>query len=108
MKKIFSIFIAFCMVATLLTGCTKSEDYSKYPFVNIKWTRATENDTEYIRFGDDGSFSYYCACGNPVNDFDLCDGYSYDESSKTITLKFSEKTENAVAKIKVKKCTKTD
>ena len=81
-----------------------SVDYSKYSFVNISWTRDAEHDTETIRFGEDGSFTYYCGCGNPVNDSDLCEGYTYDDATKTITLNCIEITEEMVTKIKIVKC----
>ena len=81
-----------------------SVDYSKYSFVNTSWTRDAEHDTETIRFGEDGSFSYYCGCGNPVNDSDLCEGYTYDDATKTITLNCIETTDEMVTIIKIVKC----
>lgn len=72
--------------------------------MNISWSRETEQDIETIRFGDDGSFSYYCNCGNPVNDADLCEGYTYDDSTKTITLYCIEITDDMVTVIKIVKC----
>ena len=112
MKKYLSL-ITLALVCTLLfVGCgpTKNEeenktvDYSKYPFVNVSWTRDADHDIETIRFGKDGSFVYYCACGNPVNDSDLCEGYTYDDATKTITLNCIEITDEMVTKIKVVKC----
>ena len=52
----------------------------------------------------DGKFTYYCACGNPVNDSDLCEGYTYDDSTKTITLNCIETTDEMVTTIKIVKC----
>ena len=72
------------LVFGLCAGCVGKKDYSEYSFVNVQWTRSTEFDTEYIRFSEDGEFSYYCACGNPVNDSDLCEGYTYDDSSAVV------------------------
>lgn len=68
------------------------------------WTRNAEHDTETIRFGEDGSFSYFCSCGNPVNDSDLCDGYTYDDATKTITLDCIETTDEMFTIIKIVKC----
>ena len=79
-------------------------DYSKYPFVNISWTRDAEHDTETIRFGADGKFTYYCGCGNPVNDSDLCEGYTYDDTTKIIELDCIETTDEMVTTIKIVKC----
>lgn len=108
MKKLSLIIIALILVcSTALVGCNKGnngKDYSKLPFTNISWTREGDHDLETIRFGADGSFSYSCACGNPVNDADLCDGYTYDEATKTIKLDYFEKTDDAVTEIKVVKC----
>ena len=86
----------------LLMGCGEKKpetDYSKYGFTDITWTRQTEADTEYLTFGSDGSFSYYCACGEPVNDSDLCEEYTYDDATKTIELNCSETTEDMVTRI---------
>ncbi|MGN0311235.1 MAG: hypothetical protein ACI4CC_00545, partial [Lachnospiraceae bacterium] len=86
----------------LLMGCGEKKqatDYSEYGFTDITWVRQTEADTEYLTFGSDGSFSYYCACGEPVNDADLCEGYTYDDATKTIVLNCSETTEDMVTRI---------
>ena len=74
------------------------------PFEDMTWTRDSETCFETIRFRSDGSFSYSCACGDPVNDADLCEGYRYEEESKTIFLDFIETTEETVTEITVKSC----
>lgn len=118
MKKYISLFVLILVCAILFTACNNGTnnnssvieiestavDYSQYPFVNTSWTRDAENDQETIRFGEDGSFTYYCACGNPVNDSDLCDGYLYDDSTKTITLDCFEETDEMITVIKIVKC----
>ena len=93
----------------LLFGCTKNTksetvDYSEFSFTDTSWTRKAEHDTENIRFGSDGSFAYWCDCGNPVNDSDLNEGYTYDDETQTITVKYIETTEETVAEIKIEKC----
>lgn len=110
--KRFIYLIALIFISTaLFMGCSdnkktedQSVDYSKYSFVNASWTREAEHDTETIRFAEDGSFSYSCGCGNPVNDSDLCEGYTYDDSTKTISLNCIEKTDEMVTTIKIIKC----
>ena len=98
------------MCAILFVGCRENEaaetriDYSKYSFVNISWTRDTAFDTETILFAEDGSFHYFCGCGNPVNDSDLCEGYTYDDTTKTITLDCIETTAEMITIFKVVKC----
>ena len=110
MKKYISLSILVLLCAILFVGCTNKKeddavvDYSQYSFVNISWTRDAENDTETIRFGEDGSFSYSCSCGNPVNDSDLCEGYTYDDNTKTITLDCIEITDEMATVIKIVKC----
>ena len=109
MKKFISLFSIVLLCIILFVGCAKNEktdnvDYSKYSFVNTAWTRDTEQDIETIRFGADGSFSYYCACGNSVNDSDLCEGYTYDDDTKTITLDCFETTDEMITVIKIAKC----
>ena len=110
MKKYFLITLVL-VCAILFAGCSgnknteeASVDYSKYSFVNTSWTRDAEHDTETIRFGEDGRFSYFCGCGNPVNDSDLCEGYTYDDATKTITLDCIETTDEMVTIIKIVKC----
>lgn len=43
-------------------------------------------DPETISFQKDGTYAYYCACGNAVGDSDLFDSYSYNEDTSEITL----------------------
>ena len=115
MKKYMSLLAVIFACAILFMGCAKNEktdnsevDYSKYAFVDASWTRDAEHDIETIYFGKDGRFSYYCACGNPVNDSDLCEGYTYDDATKTITLDCIEITEEMVTTIKIVKCDDTE
>ena len=101
--------ILLCILLFVGCGPKKNEegkgvDYSGYAFVDISWTRDAEHDTETIRFGSNGSFAYYCGCGNPVNDSDLCEGYTYDDSTKTVTLNCIESTEEMFTTIKIVKC----
>ena len=109
MKKIIILVLA----TLLLTGCdsTREEqqekDYSKYSFTDVSWTRDAENDIETIVFKSNGRFVYYCSCGNPVNDSDLCENYTYNDKTKEITLDCFEETEETVTKIKVLKSTET-
>ena len=111
LKRYLSLLILVFLCTTLFVGCTKNEntdnssvDQSNYSFVDISWTREAAHDIETIRFGEDGSFSYSCACGNPVNDSDLCEGYTYDDATKTITLDCIEITDDMVTVIKIVKC----
>lgn len=101
MKKI----IFLLMLGALLTACedTKVKDYSEYPFTEVVWTRNAEHDEETIIFKADGSFRYYCACGNPVNDSDLCETFTYDDKTKEIKLDCFEETEETISKIKIEK-----
>ena len=110
--KVFSSVIALALVCVaLFVGCSDDEikdnqrvDYSNYSFTDISWTRDAEQDIETIRFGSDGDFSYFCVCGNPVNDSDLCEGYTYDEATKTITLNCIETTDEMIDVIRIEKC----
>ena len=98
MKKV----IVLLLVVLFLTGCKdKKIDYSNYSFTNVNWIRNTEYDTENIRFKSNGRFSYFCGCGNPVNDADLCESYTYDEKTNEIKLDCFETTEETVETIKI-------
>ena len=119
MKRYISLLTLVCLCAALFVGCGAKEnvkentkententvvDYSQYPFVDTVWVRDAEHDTETIRFRKDGGFAYYCGCGNPVNDSDLCEGYTYDDATKTVTFQCIETTEEMVTTIKIVKC----
>ena len=111
MKKQLSLIIFPILCVILLAGCGAKKntekaqaDYSQYAFVNTWWTRDADHDTETIYFGSDGSFRYSCGCGNPVNDADLCEGYTYDDAAKTITLHYTEPMYGTVTTIQVVKC----
>lgn len=117
MKKFIALVVCVLICCVSFVACKKDDnadnpeettavkvDYSEYSFTGISWTRDAEHDIETIRFGADGRFTYYCSCGNPVNDSDLCEGYSYDDESKTITLDCFETTDEMVTVIKIVKC----
>ena len=97
--------IILMLVVLIITGCKDTKeakkDYSKYSFSDIVWTRAAENDIETIIFKSDGRFTYYCSCGIPVNDSDLCEGYVYNDETKEIKLDCFETTEEMVTNIKI-------
>ena len=82
----------------------KTVDYSQYPFADVAWTRKAEHDTETIKFTSDGRYFYSCGCGNPVNDSDLNEGYTYDDKADTITIDYIETTEETISKIKIEMC----
>lgn len=111
MKKIKTSLLLVLTAALLflLLSCTKNNigetvDYSEYSFTDTLWTRKAEHDTENIRFGSDGSYAYWCACGNSVNDSDLNEGYTYDDATNTITVKYIETTEETVSTIIIEEC----
>ena len=99
--------IMLLLVGLLLAGCgntkekTQEKDYSEYLFSDVSWTRDGGNDIETLVFKSDGSFSYYCSCGNPVNDSDLCESYTYNDETKEIKFECFETTEEMVTNIKI-------
>ena len=111
-KTIFAIILCGGMVLSL-TGCgetkekNKEKHYSNYSFTDISWIRDAENDMETIVFKSNGRFTYYCSCGNPVNDSDLCETYTYNDDNKEITLDCFEETEETVTNIKIVNSTET-
>lgn len=119
MKKTKLAFIVLCCVGVfLLGGCTSETkegnderessqgkvDYSKYDFVGVQWTRDTESDTETLCFEENGEFRYSCACGNPVNDADMVESYTYDDATKLIILNCYEEIEGMITEIKLISC----
>ena len=101
MKKWILVFLlGLCLMGCGETGGTEP-DYSGYPFADVNWVRDSGHDLETLRFAADGSFYYSCACGNPVNDADLCEGYTYHEETREITLDYVEPTEEMVTTIQI-------
>jgi len=103
-KKNIAILI---IVGIFLTGCgntkekMQNKDYNDHLFLDVIWTRDEGNDIETLMFKSDGSFSYSCSCGNPVNDSDLCESYVYNNETKEIKLDCFETTEDTITTIKV-------
>ena len=119
MKRILILFLCVVLCCTIFVGCgtdktdantniEETVDYSSYPFVGSSWSRDGEHDSETIRFNADGTFGYSCGCGNPVNDSDVCEGYTYDDETKTIALICLEEIEGMVTEIKVVACSETE
>ena len=98
-KRILVFLLGLCLMGC--TGEGKEPDYSEYGFTDVNWTRDSGHDIETIRFSADGSFYYSCACGNPVNDADLCERYTYHEETNEITLDYIELTEDMVTTIQI-------
>ncbi len=96
-KKIFIIIIVVLIVGLIsllvinhFRKDNLEKDDHKKETINFKasdWQRLTESDTEFLYFNEDGTFSYYCACGSPVDDFDACEKYTYDKNKNQIVLK---------------------
>ena len=93
------------IIAMSLVGCGNKEKSSDNTydaeFIGVQWTRKVDEDVEFLSFMPDGTFSYYCSCGNPVNDSDLIESYSYDKKNQTITFNAIETTDSMVTKIKI-------
>ena len=110
MKKSIIILI---LVVMFLTGCgnakekIQEKDYSEYLFSDVIWTRDGGNDIETLILKSDGSFSYYCSCGNSVNDSDLCESYIYNDETKEIKFDCFETTDEMITTIKVINITDT-
>lgn len=86
MKKYILPVLLFFMI---LNGCSLGiNETSNRSFIDVGWKRKTDTCTEHIFFGSDGKFSYYCSCGEPVEDSDLCEKYYYDEDKKTVLLDY--------------------
>ena len=79
---ILVLVLITCIVIASLANTGKT---SIPPFANQSWIRY-DSDTEHLSFGRDGEFSYWCSCGNPVDNADMCETYTYNAESKTITL----------------------
>ena len=59
-------------------------------FVDKRYTRIIEGDTETISFSSTGKYSYSCSCGNAVDNYDLCEYYTYDGKDKITLVCYDE------------------
>ena len=105
MKRIVSV-VCLLILLVGLTACGNT-DPSNCPFAGYTWERDDGGDGEYIRFGKDGSFVYYCGCGEPVGNSDLCESYVYNSDEKTILLKYPAYMLLETRFVEVVECTDT-
>lgn len=104
MKKILSIFITIIICLGTLCGCVAPEEPSdKLPaeLVDKTWLFYDEFSAEHLclTLGSDNAFSYHCQCGEPVEDSDLYDQYTYDAEKEIILL--SNSTGKEIKEVKV-------
>ncbi len=102
---IFSFILGFTESFNIYIPLYKDSLKERYPeIVTHSWERNTDSDTETIYFTNKGEFGYYCACGNAVDDYDLCDSYKFDRKTNTIKLKCLPGVD--ITRIKVDEVTK--
>lgn len=107
MRKITVILL---LGLIFFTGCNSQNNetkrYNKEEFTDISWEYNEENDTETLILTSKGDFHYSCGCGNPVNDSDLCEKYTYNKKTNTIELHCIETTDETITNIKIISITK--
>ena len=85
---IFAFILGFIETFNLDIPLYKDSLKTAYPEITShSWERDGGGDIETIYFTEEGDFGYYCACGSPVDYYDLCDSYKYDQATNTIKLK---------------------
>ena len=88
MKK-SKILIVICVLVLLIVICVLTlkvlNKNDELPFAGVRWVRYS-HDKEMLTFHEDGNFGYACSCGSPVDNSDVCEIYTYNDSTKTITL----------------------
>lgn len=89
-KRLAGLGMVILLLLTI-SGCRQEK--GTYPeFLTGKdWQYNTLVCMEVLHFSDEGNFSYYETCGNPVGDSDLYETYSYDEETGVITVYGYEK-----------------
>lgn len=88
MKKI--IFAVLCVF--ILTGCKEDKKINNpLPSGVSDTVWYQEGDNDYRLFlSKDGEISYYSpSAGNPYNDYDLCENYTYNSKNKKFYFKDS-------------------
>ena len=96
MKRLFVILLALLM----LCGCSEKSEGKKTEsksndkitsdpcefLTNAEWEGNDPYCINHIGFGEDGSFSNWCACGSPVGAGDITEEYSYNAEKNTVSL----------------------
>ena len=87
MKKpvILTIILVLVLFTGIVIASLATNKNSIPPFANQSWIRY-DSDTEHLSFSSEGDFSYWCSCGNPVDNADICETYSYNPETQIITL----------------------
>jgi len=102
-QRLYLLLMVISMIT--MSGCSKipktEETIISADFADKEWRFYNEVTSEHLclNLGSDGSYSYHCACGEPVGNSDLYDRYEYDEEAKLLTL-FSS-SDNATDQIEV-------
>lgn len=89
-QRVFLGIMLSLLLLVCVTGCGDAgakKQKGMYPdfLINRNWEYNTLSCTEMLRFYEEGRFSYYETCGNPVGDSDCYETYSYNEDTCTIT-----------------------
>lgn len=91
-------FLAILLAAILLAGCSSNKSTNKEPSPKVydgdpcsflteaRWEGTDGFCTNTIRFGKDGSFSNFCACGEPVGFADVIERFRYQAEDQAILL----------------------
>ena len=85
-KKALHSMLLCLLLLFCVSACGNREEI--YPdFLTKKdWKYNTLSCTEMLHFQEDGGFSYYEVCGNPVGNSDCYETYSYDEDTGIVTV----------------------
>ncbi|MDO4492024.1 MAG: hypothetical protein Q4B85_13250 [Lachnospiraceae bacterium] len=92
-NMVAAILLVISLCGCVANGSTKnnesewSDNNTQAFLTEHSWVYHNEICDETIVFGKDGSFAYYCGCGEPVGNSDLYDSYEYDSKKKEIVLK---------------------
>ena len=84
-KILIVIFVLLLIIVICLLTLSLLPKNDKLPFEGVRWVRHA-NDTEMLTFHEDGTYGYACSCGSPVDNSDICENYTYNDKTKTITL----------------------
>lgn len=88
---VISASLSFIFLTDIISYAAVKPDYNDElsPLITSKeWYE--EKGSGIIYFTKEGDFGYYCDCGSPVDDYDLCDSYKYSKGRNTIKLNCEE------------------
>lgn len=93
---IAAVAVVTALAAGIIWGYKKRASEAenvKKAVAGTQWYYDDTADRQHIYFGSDGTYAYWCDCGNGVDGHDIYETYEFTKNPKKIKVKGREKSE---------------